>query len=90
MGARASHFVIIGRWSRIVYRHRTGCAWRDLPEQFGPWQTVWKRRTLFSGDVNRPALRRPPTSTPAMSRRRRSGRCRRTPVALGRPPLPAY
>ena len=24
----------------IVYRYRTGIAWRDLPgEQFGPWQT---------------------------------------------------
>ncbi|GAA1863556.1 hypothetical protein GCM10009836_49900 [Pseudonocardia ailaonensis] len=27
----------------IVYRHRTGIAWRDLPrDRFGPWQTVWK------------------------------------------------
>lgn len=25
----------------IVYRCRTGIAWRDLPEVFGPWQTVW-------------------------------------------------
>jgi transposase len=25
----------------IVYRYRTGIAWRDLPEVFGPWQTVW-------------------------------------------------
>ncbi len=25
----------------IVYRYRTGTAWRDLPEVFGPWQTVW-------------------------------------------------
>jgi transposase len=24
----------------IIYRYRTGIAWRDLPrEQFGPWQT---------------------------------------------------
>jgi transposase len=28
----------------IVYRLRTGIAWRrDLPECFWPWQTVWKR-----------------------------------------------
>lgn len=28
----------------IPHRHRTGIAWRDLPcEEFGPWQTVWKR-----------------------------------------------
>lgn len=25
----------------IVYRYRTGIAWRDLPGVFGPWQTVW-------------------------------------------------
>src|SRR4051794_6519139 len=34
----------------IVYRFRTGIAWRDLPERFGPWQTVWKRHRRFSGD----------------------------------------
>jgi transposase len=34
----------------IVYRFRTGIAWRDLPESFGPWQTVWKRHTRFSTD----------------------------------------
>lgn len=25
----------------IIYRYRTGIAWRDLPTAFGPWQTVW-------------------------------------------------
>jgi transposase len=34
----------------IVYRYRTGIAWRDLPERFGPWQTVWKRHHRFSTD----------------------------------------
>ena len=34
----------------VVYRFRTGIAWRDLPAQFGPWQTVWKRHRRFSGD----------------------------------------
>jgi transposase len=34
----------------IVYRLRTGTAWRDLPEGFGPWQTVWKRHKRFSVD----------------------------------------
>lgn len=24
----------------IIYRYRTGIAWRDLPEAFGPWRTV--------------------------------------------------
>lgn len=34
----------------IIYRYRTGIAWRDLPSCFGPWQTVWKRHRRFSGD----------------------------------------
>ena len=34
----------------IIYRYRTGIAWRDLPERFGPWQTVWKRHKRFSLD----------------------------------------
>ena len=34
----------------IVFRYRTGCAWRDLPGEFGPWQTVWKRHHRFSVD----------------------------------------
>jgi transposase len=34
----------------IVYRLRTGIPWRDLPAEFGPWQTVWKRHHRFCGD----------------------------------------
>jgi transposase len=34
----------------IIYRYRAGVAWRDLPEQFGPWQTVWKRHRRLAGD----------------------------------------
>jgi transposase len=34
----------------IVYRYRAGIAWRDLPRDFGPWQTVWKRHRRFAGD----------------------------------------
>lgn len=34
----------------IVFRYRTGCAWRDLPVEFGPWQTVWKRHHKWSVD----------------------------------------
>ncbi len=33
-----------------IYRLRTGVAWRDLPAEFGPWQTVWKRHYRFSRD----------------------------------------
>ena len=31
-----------------VYRFRVGCPWRDLPERFGPEQTVWTRHNLYS------------------------------------------
>jgi transposase len=27
----------------VLYRARTGCPWRDLPEHFGPWKTVYNR-----------------------------------------------
>lgn len=33
-----------------IYRYRTGIAWRYLPAEFGPWQTVWRRHHLFSTD----------------------------------------
>jgi transposase len=36
-----------------IYRDRTGVAWRDLPSEFGPWQTVWKRHHRFSTDGTR-------------------------------------
>lgn len=37
-----------------VYRYRTGIAWRDLPcDQYGPWQTVWKRHRRYAADGTR-------------------------------------
>lgn len=33
-----------------IYRYRTGIAWRDLPAEFGPWQTLWKRHHRFAVD----------------------------------------
>lgn len=33
-----------------IYRYRTGIPWRDLPAEFGPWQTVWKRHHRFAMD----------------------------------------
>jgi transposase len=33
-----------------IYKLRTGVPWRDLPAEFGPWQTVWKRHHKFSLD----------------------------------------
>jgi transposase len=39
-----------GRWTDhrtvfngILWRLRTGAPWRDLPERYGPWQTVYHR-----------------------------------------------
>lgn len=32
----------------ILYRMRTGCPWRDLPAQFGHWNTVFRRFNLWS------------------------------------------
>lgn len=34
----------------IIYRYRAGIAWRDLPDYFGPWQTVWKRHRRYTSD----------------------------------------
>ncbi|MGW1437018.1 IS5 family transposase [Streptomyces griseus] len=46
-----------GRWrdhrqviDGILHRVRTGVQWRDLPERFGPWQTVYERHQLWSAD----------------------------------------
>ncbi len=33
-----------------IHRYRTGVAWRDLPVEFGPWQTVRKRHHRFAVD----------------------------------------
>ena len=38
----------------VLYRVRTGIPWRDLPERFGPWKTIynrfanWSRRGLWA------------------------------------------
>lgn len=34
----------------VFHRVRTGTPWRDLPERFGPWQTVYNRHRRWSGD----------------------------------------
>lgn len=46
-----------GRWrdhrqviDGILHRVRTGAQWRDLPERFGPWNTVYERHRLWLGD----------------------------------------
>jgi transposase len=46
-----------GRWSDhrtivngIMWRLRTGAPWRDLPERYGPWQTVYDRFNAMRAD----------------------------------------
>lgn len=34
----------------ILHRVRTGVQWRDLPERFGPWKTVYERHRQWSAD----------------------------------------
>ena len=51
-----------GRWADhrtafdgILWRLRTGAPWRDLPERYGPWQTVYHRYNALrrSGGLDR-------------------------------------
>ena len=32
----------------VLYRAKTGVPWRDLPERFGPWKTVYNRFSNWS------------------------------------------
>jgi len=32
----------------ILWKVKTGAPWRDLPERFGPWKTVYSRFRLWS------------------------------------------
>jgi transposase len=34
----------------VLHRTRAGISWRDLPERFGPWQTVYNRHRRWSAD----------------------------------------
>lgn len=34
----------------ILWILRTGSPWRDLPEEFGPWQTVWRLFNQWNAD----------------------------------------
>ncbi len=34
----------------IVYKYRTGVPWRDVPDRYGPWQTLWYRHDAWSAD----------------------------------------
>jgi len=46
-----------GRWrdhrqvlNGILFRVRTGCPWRDVPERYGPWKTLYKRFVRWEED----------------------------------------
>ena len=46
-----------GRWADhrtvlngVFFRTRSGCAWRDLPTQYGNWKTVYNRHRRWSAD----------------------------------------
>lgn len=34
----------------IIYRYRCGIAWRDVPQVFGPWQSIWTWHRRMSAD----------------------------------------
>lgn len=43
----ADHRLVI---DGVFHRVRSGCPWRDLPERFGAYQTVYNRHRRWSGD----------------------------------------
>jgi transposase len=43
----ADHRTVI---NGVFHRVRAGCPWRDVPERFGPYQTVYNRHRRWSGD----------------------------------------
>ncbi|GGY34616.1 hypothetical protein GCM10010299_46440 [Streptomyces tanashiensis] len=52
-----------GRWcdhrqviNGILFRVRTGVPWRDLPERFGSWKTVYERHRRWSADGTRDGI----------------------------------
>jgi putative transposase len=46
-----------GRWrdhrqviEGVAWKYRTGSPWREIPDRFGPWQTVYERHSRWSAD----------------------------------------
>jgi transposase len=48
--ARVTAGTITGWSSTVLFRTRTGCPWRDLPEGYGNWKTVYDRHRRWSLD----------------------------------------
>lgn len=36
-------------FNAVVWRFRTGSPWRDLPTEFGPWQSAYDRFRIWTG-----------------------------------------
>ncbi|MGV9452671.1 IS5 family transposase [Streptomyces sp. NPDC003635] len=46
-GQWADHRTVV---NGVLFRARTGVPWPDLPERYGPWQTVYERHRRWSAD----------------------------------------
>ncbi|MFF7892555.1 transposase [Streptomyces sp. NPDC007907] len=59
----------------MVYKIRTGISWRDLPERYGPWKTVYTRFVRYALDgIFTRALHQASLRLPPPARRRPEGR----------------
>ena len=54
---RIGHRSVVAAWmdhrkviNGVLWRTRSGCAWRDLPPEYGNWKTVYNRHRRWSGD----------------------------------------
>lgn len=63
-----------GRWrdprqmlEAVAWRTMTRQPWRELPERFGPWQTVWKRFDRWKKDGTLARLRETAIADPEMA-----------------------
>lgn len=45
--ARRDHRQVV---EGMVFRHRTGLRWRDMPARFGPWGTIFRRYNRYQED----------------------------------------
>ncbi|WP_412076334.1 IS5 family transposase [Streptomyces xanthophaeus] len=82
-GRRRNHRQVI---DGILHRVRTGVQWRDLPERFGPWKTVYERHRLWAADGTWERLLQQATAGPGIKGGLKSGTPGRDAVAEpGRP-----
>jgi transposase len=43
LGGRGSIPDLRQQFNAVMWRFRTGCPWRDLPAEYGPWPTAYDR-----------------------------------------------